>query len=182
MIGVDIFLDELNKQNNREFDLKNSLENKSNSLITVSGIVIPLLFAFGIFVIEKIDRGYPLFGVAEGLLCFIVILNIIAIVFAVLSAKIRNYEYPFLHFNFYDDTDKINTSAIKEYIDSEPNKFNELLIEEYLSCNKSNFEINEKKANYIKIGQCVFIVSLGLIPILIGILFSFPPQLNSLTQ
>ena len=61
MESVGIFLNELNKQNNREFDLKNSLENKSNSLITISGIVIPLLFAFGIFVIEKIDRNYSLF-------------------------------------------------------------------------------------------------------------------------
>ncbi len=79
---------ELNKQNNREFDLKNSLENKSNSLITISGkIVIPLLFAFGIFVIEKIDRNYSLFIVAVGLLSLIIILNVIAIIFAVLLLK-----------------------------------------------------------------------------------------------
>jgi hypothetical protein len=32
MSSVDIFLDELNKQNNRELDLKNSLENKSTSI------------------------------------------------------------------------------------------------------------------------------------------------------
>ncbi len=180
MESVGIFLNELNKQNSREFDLKNSLENKSNSLITISGIVIPLLFAFGIFVIEKIDRNYSLFIVAVGLLSLIIILNVIAIIFAVLSAKIRNYEYPFLHFNFYDDTNKINVNAIKEYTDSEPDKFNELLIEEYLSCNKFNYEINQKKANYIKIGQLIFTISLVLVPILIIILFSFPPQLNSI--
>ncbi len=81
MESVGIFLNELNKQNNREFDLKNSLENKSNSLITISGIVIPLLFAFGIFVIEKIDRNYSLFIVAVGLLSLIIILNVIAIIF-----------------------------------------------------------------------------------------------------
>jgi hypothetical protein len=180
--SVDIFLDELNKQNNRELDLKNSLENKSNSLITVSGIVIPLLFAFGIFVIEKIDRGYPLFGVAEALLCLIIVLNIISIVFAVLSAKIRNYAFPFLHFNFFDNKAKIDVYAIKEYTDSQPNEFNELLIEEYLSCNKSNFEINEKKAHYIKIGQYIFVVSLVLVPLLVGMVFFIPPQLNSLSH
>ena len=68
---VDTFIEELNKQHNREFDLKNSLENKSSFLITVSGIVIPLLFGFGIFLIEKIDRGYHLLGIAELLLGFI---------------------------------------------------------------------------------------------------------------
>lgn len=178
MNSVNIFLDELNKQNNREFDSKNSLENKSNSLITVGGIVIPLWFGFGIFIIEKIDRNYPLLGLSEGLLGFIIVLNIIAIVFAVLSAKIRDYEYPFLHFNFFDNKSEIDVSSIKEYTDSEPMKFNEFLIKQYLSCNKSNFEINEKKAKYIKIGQYVFIVSLVLVPILIAMLFLFPPSID----
>ena len=97
-----------------------------------------------------------------------------------MSAKIRNYEYPFLHFNFYDDTNKINVNAIKEYTDSEPDKFNELLIEEYLSCNKFNYEINQKKANYIKIGQLIFTISLVLVPDFDNNIIFFPPQLNSL--
>ena len=182
MSGNEIFLDELNKQNNRELDLKNSLENKSNSLITVSGIVIPLLFAFGIFVIEKIDRSYSLFGVAVIILSFIIILNISSLVLAVWSAKIRHYKYPFTHFNFFDNTNKINVSAIKKYTNSKENEFNEMLIEAYLKSNKRNFEINEKKAKYIRIGQYIFIGSLILVSVLVVMVFLYSPPSISTTQ
>ena len=59
---------------------------------------------------------------------------------------------------------------------------NSMLIEQYLHSNKYNFEVNEKMAKHIRIGQYVFIFSLVLVPILIAILFSFPPQLNSTSQ
>jgi|SRR5215204_3117652 len=182
MSGSEIFLDELNKQNNRELDLKNSLENKSNSLITVSGIVIPLLFAFGIFVMEKIDRSYHLFWITAGILSFIIILNISSLLLAVWSAKIRHYRYPFSHFNFFDKTNKINVSAIKEYTNSKQNEFNEMLIEAYLKSNKCNFETNEKKAKYIRIGQYIFIGSLILLSVLIVMVFLYSPRLISTIQ
>jgi len=182
MGGSEIFLDELNKQNNRELDLKNSLENKSNSLITVSGIVIPLLFAFSIFIIEKIDRSYHLFWITAGILSCIIILNISSLVFAVWSAKIRHYRYPFTHFNFFDNTDKINVSAIKKYTNSQENEFNEMLIKAYLKSNKRNFETNEKKAKYIRIGQYIFIGSLILVSVLVVMVFLYSPPLISTIQ
>jgi hypothetical protein len=56
-----------------------------------------------------------------------------------------------------------------------------MLIEEYLKSNKFNYEVNEKKAKYIRIGQIIFIISLSLVPILIGIIFLFPPPLTPTT-
>ena len=182
MHSVSGFLDELNKQHNRELDLKQSLENKSNSLLTVCGIIIPLLFGFGIFVIEKIPQSYSLLNVAEALLISVLVLNIITIFFAVWATKICNYKYPFLHSNFFDDNCCLKKSVIKEYTDSKEDEFNDMLIEEYLQSNKFNYDTNEKKAKYIRIGQYIFIISLSLVPILIVMLFSIPPPLVSPTQ
>lgn len=182
MSNVDTFLEELNKQHNRENDLKNSLENKSNSLITVSGIIIPLLFGFGIFVIEKILQNYNLRDISEILLVFIIISNISVIGLAIWSSLIRNYKYPFLHSKFFDNISHINELEVKNYTSSKPNEFNDMLIEAYLKSNKYNFEINEKKAKYIRIGQYIFISSLILVSILIVMVFLYSPPLISLSQ
>jgi hypothetical protein len=83
MSNVSGFFDELNKQHNKELDLKQSLENKSNSLLTVCGIIIPLLFGFGLFSIREIESTYSLLTISKGLLIAVLVLNIISIFFAV---------------------------------------------------------------------------------------------------
>ena len=183
MNSVDEFLDELKNQYNRQHDIKNSLENKSSFLITVCGIVIPLLFGIGVFVIEKIDsNNYPLLIFLKVILGLIIGMNILAIVIAVLSTRIKKYQAPFLHSIFFTNSSNINNSEVKSYTNLEQKEFNEKLIEQYLHSNKHNFEVNEKMTKYIRIGQYVFIISLVLVPILIAILFSFPPQLNFPSQ
>jgi len=181
MSSISGFIDELNKQYNRQTDTKNSLENKSSFLITVCGIVIPLLFGFGIFVIEKIDRSYPLFIYLQLILGLIIIMNILAIVFAVWSTRIKEYEYPFIHCIFFDNS-SIKESEVTNFSNSEQKEFNKNLIQQYLHCNKHNFETNQKTAKLLRNGQYVFIASLVLVAFLIGLLFSFPPQLNSPSQ
>ena len=163
----------------REFDLKNSLENKSNSLITVSGIIIPLLFGFGTFLIEKSSINYPLIDVIKYMLISILVLNIMTIILSIWASKIRNYKYPFLHSKFFDDDCCIQDSVIKKYSDSDADQFSDMLIKEYLKCNKYNYGVNDKKAKYIRAGQIIFIVSLGVIPILIFLLFLYSPNLIS---
>jgi hypothetical protein len=181
MSSFSIFLDELNKQHNKEFDLKQSLENKSTSLLTVCGIIIPLLFGFGLFSMKEIEPTYSLLNIVKGLLISVLVLNIVSIFFAIWSSRIRNYRYPFLHSNFFDDDCCLKKDVIKEYTDSKDDEFKGMLIEEYLKSNNFNYKVNEKKAKYIKIGQIIFIISLSLIPILISIIFFFPPPLISIT-
>ncbi len=147
MSSVSEFIDELNKQYNRQHDTKNSWEKKSSFLITVCGIVIPLLFGFSIFVMEKIDRSYSLFIYLQLILGLIIGMNILAIIFAVLSTRIKEYEYPFLHRIFFDNN-SIKESEVTNFSDSDQKEFKKKMIEQYLHCNKHNFEINEKTKNY----------------------------------
>jgi len=46
-------LNELKIQYEKEFELKNSLENKANYLLVSSGIIAGLLFSFGATLLEK---------------------------------------------------------------------------------------------------------------------------------
>ena len=148
MSSVIGFLDELNKQYNRQLDTKNSLENKSNFLITVCGIVIPLLFGFSIFVIEKIDNDYSLFIHLQIILSLIIGMNILAIIFAVLSTRIKEYEYPFKHSIFFNNNSIIE-NEVTNFTNSEQKEFNKNLIKQYLHCNKHNFETNQKTAKLL---------------------------------
>jgi hypothetical protein len=176
----DRFLDELSKQFDRELDLKNSLENKSSYLLTVSGIIIPLIFGFGIFMIEKIPSDYHFLAHVQVILILVLVSNLVSIIFAVMAAKIRDYSFPVLHDKFVKFEKKkpiIIETEVKKYSSAKKEVLDEMLIEEYLKSNSHNFNANESKAFYIKSGQTVLLGSLALIPILVYILVYYPPTL-----
>lgn len=108
-------------------------------------------------------------------------MNILAIIFAVLSTRIKEYKYPFIHRIFFDNN-SIKESEVTNFTNSDQKEFNKTLIDQYLHCNKHNFETNEKTAKCLRYGQYVFLSSLVLVSILIGMLFSIPPPLNSLSH
>ena len=58
MSTIDLFLDELKSEYNREFELKSSLENKANYILIAAGITISLLFSFGAVLIDKLHSDY----------------------------------------------------------------------------------------------------------------------------
>ena len=49
----NIILDEMKKSYEREFDLKKNLENKATNVITVSGLIVTLLFGFTTFLSQN---------------------------------------------------------------------------------------------------------------------------------
>ena len=58
MSTIDLFLDELKSEYNREFELKSSLENKANYILIAAGITMCLLFSFGAVLIDKLHSDY----------------------------------------------------------------------------------------------------------------------------
>jgi hypothetical protein len=176
----DLFLQELKSQYDKEFDLKSTLEGKANYLLTIAGVVSTLLFGFGTFLIDNLNTNYPFLSHISTLIIAGVAINIVSILFSVLSFKIQPYRYvmPFDHF-FYDDG-TFNEKAIEEYRD-EPNVdvFKDTIIETYLRCIKDNGLTNKGKAIKVKIAQWLFFAGVITIPIAIGILLlNFPKTVS----
>jgi len=174
MNSKDLFLTEIKNQNDKDFDLKNSLDSKSNYLIPISGIVISLIFGFAVTLLEKIDTKYELFWTLQILLIITLIFHLSSIFCAVLSFRIRDYRYAFLYLNFYKKG-KMVDSSIAEYIEADEDDFKDMIIKEYLECNYQNSKNNSNKANWIKIGQYSLLVGLGFLSLIVIMLFSYPP-------
>jgi hypothetical protein len=174
MNSKDLFLTEIKNQNDKDFDLKNSLDSKSNYLIPISGIVISLIFGFAVTLLENLDTNYELFWTFQILLIITLIFHLSSIFCAVLSFRIRDYRYAFLYFNFYKN-EKMIESSIEEYTEADEDDFKDMIIREYLECNFQNAKNNVNKANWIKVGQYSLLVGLGFLSLIIMILFSYPP-------
>ena len=176
--SVDFFLEELRRQYDTQFDLKNSLESKSSYLITVCGIIIPLLFGFGSFLIERIDKSYYYLLPLEILIFLAISLNLAAIIFLVQAFRIKQYRYSFLGNNFFNKNGTFNADQLTKYQDNKNiTNFQTLMIKEYLLCINENHFRNEEKAGKIRIGQWLFTFGVGFVPVILALVFLFPPLL-----
>lgn len=79
------------------------------------------------------------------------------------SYCLRRYQYPLGHEIFFRDRGKgdYNKDKVNEWRTSSREKFNDRIIEEYLSGIKTNSNSNIAKARLLEIGQLLFF---GLIP------------------
>jgi len=177
MSSKDLFLEEIKSQNNKDFDLKNSLDTKSNYLIPISGIVISLIFGFGITFLEKIDIKYELFWAFQMFLIITLVLHLSSLFCAILSFRIRDYRYAFLYYSFYDK-EKMLESKIDEYTEADEDDFKNMILREYLKCNYQNSINNQNKTKWIKISQYSLLVGLGCLSVLIAMLFLYPPTFH----
>ena len=55
MSTIDLFLDELKSEYDKEFELKSSLENKANYILIAAGVTMSLLFSFGAVLVDKLN-------------------------------------------------------------------------------------------------------------------------------
>lgn len=163
MSNKEPFLDELKKQYDKEFELKNNLETKANYLLTSSGIIIGLLFSFGATILGKPNSSFY-FSLTIGLLLGDIIVFIVAIIFSANATKITRYRYSALHKNFYNDDGTFDEEFKNQYKTMSNEKFLNDRIDEYLACNRQNFDKNEGKAKSIKITQILFSCGVGIVP------------------
>ena len=176
MSSKDLFLQELKSQYDKEFDLKNTIESKANYLLTIAGVVSILLFGFGTFLIDNINTSYPPLPYISSLIILGVAINIVSILFSVLSFRIQPYRYVMPYDHFFNDDLSFNEKAIKEYRDADIGVFKDTIIETYLRSNKDNGLTNQDKAVKVQIAQWLFFAGVVTIPIVIGILLSNFPQ------
>ena len=68
MTTIDLFLDELKSEYDREFELKSSLENKANYILIAAGVTLSLLFSFGSMMVGTLTSNYEYFELGD---CFL---------------------------------------------------------------------------------------------------------------
>lgn len=187
------FLRELKEQYNKEFEIKNSIEIKSSSLITVSGIVVILLCGFCIFLFEKINTSFdwPVTLLIQVLVIIIFIMSLLSMSFAIWASKAVLYRHVFLGNILHDEQKseienpifkRLSTvygeefsSKVMQYKDnkSSTEEFRDTMIESYLGCNIHNSDINEKALSKIRIGQIFFLLGLIAVTTLVVIMIFY---------
>jgi hypothetical protein len=162
------FLSELKAQYEKEFELKNSLENKANYLLVASGVVAGLLFSFGANLSDEFSKsiyfGYVIASLVSGISLFVA-----AILCSALALRIRLYRYATVHIIFYHDDGTFNEDNKTAYVEMEEDEFLDNRIDEYLKSNKRNFEENEYKASKISIAHAIFFSGMATVPITISL-------------
>ena len=91
--ATNLFLEELKYQ----YRIKNTLDGKANTLLTISGTVATLLFAFGTFFIDKISVHYPYLIHVTSLLIGGISLIVISIVLSAWAFHIQKYRFAMGH-------------------------------------------------------------------------------------
>ena len=185
MSTIDLFLDELKSEYDKEFELKSSLENKANYILIAAGVTMSLLFSFGAVLVDKLNSDYQYLIVVVIFLMVGVVTNGASVLFSVLGFSIKHYRYPLPYHAFFtkdSSTKKLvfNDEVIEEYRDGLGETkaesiqiFKESIIENYLRCNKQNAIQNYNKAKKIKIAQWLFFAGAITIPLIMGFVLPY---------
>ena len=159
------FLPELKHTFAEDLVLKNALDSKVINMITVAGTISALLIAIASFLVTNfntdINGQYYSYGIVTVLIAIVV--AVLSIGFFVKSYTIRNYRYPVGHDIFFEKNGKIKEEKVDKYLYYQKNKFDRLLVKEYLESIKQSAESNLNKAQYLKIGQILFLCSISVV-------------------
>jgi hypothetical protein len=180
MSTIDLFLDELKSEYDKEFELKSSLENKANYILIAAGVTMSLLSNFGAVLVDKLNADYQYLIFVVVFLMTGVVTNGISVLFSVLGFSIKPYRYPLPYHAFFTKEGMFNEGAIKQYSEGmgkdkpESEKiFKDSIIENYLRCIKQNAIQNKNKAIKIKITQWFFFAGTIAIPFIIGFVLPY---------
>lgn len=181
MNNKERFLEELHGEYDKQFELKERIEGKAGSLLTICGITIPLLFGFSSFLIEKIDKSYYFMHVITLLITIGIFATIISIFFILFVFKTRTYFHAitpdkFLIFNKDNEADM---TEINNLVSKDEDEYLNNRILNHLYYIKKNGENNVSKAKLLKRALWVFAMGMTTIPITVGILLFNLPNVQS---
>ena len=105
--------------------------------------------------------------------------NIVAVVLSIFAFKMQRYEYVvdldyFLKNSGYDNKSKKSAAnydedKLREFIEQSSEDLADSLIRSYISCNKLNAMVNDKKGLRVLWAQMIFLIGLLIIPVLVVI-------------
>jgi len=161
-----------------EFARKETLDQKANNMMTISGTVVTLYSGFGIATTTNLfTKGLALTSPTITLLIGVVLL-ITALFFGIRAYMLKEYEHAF---NFKDFITEIkddmtlpskkkilfDDKKLEEYEKKDHTIFNKLMIKIYTRCIVFNNITNEKRAGFVFWSQKLFLIGLFTFPIFI---------------
>jgi hypothetical protein len=177
----ELLIEELRMQYNKDWDIKDSLDGKASSMITVSATVAALLFGFGAFMLKSISPSYEFMSLFLYLLIASIVGTVASIILSTLAFRIQKYKIALGDSIFYDEkTDERIEEMVEKYKTSPLDKFRNTMVNAYLKSIRENNKRNRGKAKMISIAQIVFSGSMIVFPILLWILVN-AMQLHSIS-
>jgi ABC-type glycerol-3-phosphate transport system permease component len=168
------------KPNLRDLELKKTLDNKSNTMITMSSAIAALLIGLGTFILTRIIPSTPFYNIAIFSIIAGIILALIAISLFVRSYTLKSYRYPMGHENFFEDKGKgkYKKEIVDKWRNADIEEYNDRIIQEYWESIRNNADNNKRKGRELKYGQWLFFglvlsISVLLISLLIGSLLGY---------
>lgn len=168
---TNLFLNELTKQFDRLLDAKSKLDNKSVSMITISGVVSTLLMGFGVFLLRSVNPQFTLYFWMFLVLVIGILLVIITIGLSIWSYRLRDQVYP-TGSDMYFSGNNLNWKEINPMRNATDNDFELRMIVDYLDCLKDVETHIDEKGKFVKISQWTFLSGVITIPIIITMLLS----------
>ena len=158
-----IILNEIRNSYQIQFDLKRNLESKATNAITVSGLIITLLFGFSTFLIKgPIQMVWLQYFYV--LVLASIILSIIALLYALRSLRIIEYSYVLV--DSYVNGPKLQVVDALMVPDNDSALDN--LIYSYVASIKINSFQNGRNADYISRSQISLFIAIISIGVAIG--------------
>lgn len=161
--GKDVLLAEIRKSFETQLDLKKNLESKATNTITVSGLIITLLFGFSTFLLKGPLQSENYYYIP---ILLSIILSIIALLCALRSLRITEYSYVLID-------NQVNGPKLQDVVDQLMRLDNdsrlERLIDSYVASIKINSFQNQRNAGYISVSQTLLFVAILSIGVTIAL-------------
>ncbi len=163
------FLHELKYTYEQDLNWKNSLDNKANTMITMSSAITTLLIAIVTFLFSRININHSFYPLIILILLGAIIFAIIAILFFIKAYTIKDYRFPVGHEAFFNKNG-YDKEMVDKFLLYTKEKFNKHLVREYLESIKVNSANLANKAKNIKYGQYFYLGSISAIVIILAII------------
>jgi uncharacterized membrane protein YbhN (UPF0104 family) len=157
----NIILDEVKKSYEREFDLKKNLENKATNVITISGLIVTLLFGFTTFLSQNSFHPQWFHYVT---IFFSAGFAVIALGFSLWALKIRKYVY--VSSENREEKDYLD-DRISEYKTCGKDELISRLIDVYMIAIKINTWRNKRNAYHVLRSQMCLSIAISTIVVII---------------
>jgi hypothetical protein len=164
----ETFLNELKSQFEKDIDLRKTLDNKANTMITVSSGVSTLLIAIGTFLISRIVEKNIIYGVSIAILAIGIVLATLGIWRFIQSYSLRTYKYAMGHEHFFDEKGVYRRDLVDSVRNLPKKEFNDRLYKGYLESIKISAALNKDKASGIRRGQKFLTATLVVVAVLVG--------------
>ncbi|MDQ3839416.1 MAG: hypothetical protein M3297_09115 [Thermoproteota archaeon] len=146
------FLDELRTAYTNFLDQRKHLDNKTSSMIGISGTISTLLFGFGTFTLTRIDPKYNLLPFASGILILAIIMIVASALLSLWAFKTERYLQVLSKTIFFIGKN-IDERSVQQWENANPEVLQKRMVRDYIRCNRVNSECNASKSRKITWAQ-----------------------------